>query len=294
MINSKKWGGKNLFSKVIYLVPALALMAIFFLGPVLLTVYYSFTNMAITGSAAANFQFVGLSNYIKMFSDKALLTSVLNTLVFLIGCLVGQTLFGFFLALLMKNKRKGFRRVVGAIVLAGWVMPEIVCAICMYSFFTGEGTLNVILGLFGVEEIAWLYEYPMLSVIIANVWHGTAFSMMVYQSALDDVPAEIEESARLDGANSVQNLFYIILPTIRNTIMTNTMLITLMTLGVFGLIFAMTSGGPGTATTTLPLFMYFRAFKNYDLGYGTAISMILLVLGVFFGVFYTRVASKEK
>ena len=63
MINSKKWGGKNLFSKVIYLVPALALMAIFFLGPVLLTVYYSFTNMAITGSAAANFQFVGLSNY---------------------------------------------------------------------------------------------------------------------------------------------------------------------------------------------------------------------------------------
>ena len=113
-------------------------------------------------------------------------------------------------------------------------MPEIVCAICMYSFFTGEGTLNVILGLFGIEEIAWLYEYPMLSIIIANVWHGTAFSMMVYQSALDDVPAEIEESARLDGANSIQNLFYIILPTIRNTIMTNTMLITLMTLGVSG------------------------------------------------------------
>ena len=79
-----------------------------FLGPVLLTVYYSFYQYGNYRSAAANFQFVGLSNYIKMFSDKALLTSVINTVVFLLGCLVGQTLLGFFLALLMKNKRKGF------------------------------------------------------------------------------------------------------------------------------------------------------------------------------------------
>lgn len=115
----------------------------------------------------------------------------------------------------------------------------------------------------------------------------------VYQSALDNVSEEVQESAKLDGISSMQNIFYIILPIIKETIMTNTMLITLMTLGGFGMIYVMTGGGPGTATQTLPVLMYIRAFKNYQLGYGTAISMILLVLSVLFSIFYTRVAGKE-
>lgn len=282
-----------MMSKLIYLVPALVVMIIFFLWPIIMTIYYSFTNLALTGTAAANLEFVALDNYKKLFNDPAVINSILMTLIFTIGSVVGQSFLGFVIALLMKNKNKTFRRIVGPIILAGWVMPEIVCAVCAYSFFTDKGTLNAMLSLVGAAKVAWLFQYPMIAVILANIWHGTAFSMMVYQSALDNVSEEVQESAKLDGISTLQNIFYIIIPIIKDTIMTNTMLITLMTLGGFGMIYVMTGGGPGIQTQTLPVLMYIRAFKNYQLGYGTAISMILLVIAVLFSVFYTRIAGKE-
>lgn len=132
----------------------------------------------------------------------------------------------------------------------------------------------------------------MLTVILANIWHGTAFSMLVFQAALDDVPSEIEEAAVVDGASKLQILLRITIPYIRETITTNAMLVTLQTLGVFGLIYAMTGGGPGTKTTTLPIFMYNQAFVNYQLGYGTAISLLLLLLGIVLSLFYIRSFKK--
>lgn len=290
----KRNGTLDSFRKSIFLLPSVAIMAVFFILPIILTFFYSFTNLALSGSNAKNFRFIGFDNYTRMLSDPAVATSVLNTLIFLLGSLVGQQLLGFLIAYLMKNKNKAFRSVIGPIVLAGWVMPEIVVALCASAFFDDSGTLNAVLGTVGIQPVAWLYEHPMLSVILANIWHGTAFSMMIFQAALDDVPHEIEEAARVDGANRFQALIRIILPCIRNTIATNTILNTLQTLGVFGLIYAMTGGGPGMATNTLPIFMYNQAFVNYQLGYGTAISMILLVLGILLSVLYTRLMGQNR
>lgn len=284
----------NSFKKSILLLPSIIVMAIFFIVPICLTFVYSFTNLALTGSAAKNFQFVGFENYFRMFQDPSVSVSILNTLIFLLGSLIGQQLLGFLIAYKMKNRNKIFRSIVGPIILAGWVMPEIVVALCASAFFGDNGTLNVILNIVGIKSVAWLYDYPMLSVILANVWHGTAFSMIIFQAALDDVPRDIEEAAVIDGANKSQSLFWVILPCIKNTIATNTMLNTLQTLGVFGLIYTMTGGGPGMSTNTLPIFMYNQAFINYQLGYGTAISMILLVLGIMLSVLYTRLMGQGK
>ncbi|MGE6229160.1 carbohydrate ABC transporter permease [Paenibacillus chitinolyticus] len=276
-----------------FLLPSIAIMLVFFIYPILLTFYYSFTNLALTGEAAKELKFTGFDNYVRMFQDPTVRISIWNTLVFLIGsAVIGQQVLGFLIALLMKHKNKHFRRVIGTIVLAGWVTPEIVCALCLYSFFGDEGTLNAILAFFGIPVVAWLYTVPMITIILANIWHGTAFSMLVFQAALDDVPAEIEEAAVVDGASRWQILTRIILPLIKGTLTTNMMLVTLQTLGVFGLIYAMTGGGPGTSTTTLPIFMYNQAFVNYQLGYGTAISLLLLLLGIILSLFYIR-AMKE-
>lgn len=272
----------------VLLLPSVLMMLAFFVLPIILTVYYSFTNLALSGEAAQNMQFVGFENYATLFKDRNVKTSIVNTLVFLIGCLIGMQLLGFFIALLMKSCGKTFRRVVGPIVLAGWVMPEIVVALCCSTFFGDNGTLNTILGVIGVGPVEWLFKYPMLSVILANVWHGTAFSMMNFQSALDGVSSEIEEAARVDGANYFQTLIRIVIPCIKDTIATNTMLNTLSTLGVFGLVYTMTGGGPGTKTLTLPILMYRQAFVSQQLGYGTAISMLLLVIGIVLSVLYTR------
>jgi multiple sugar transport system permease protein len=264
-------------------------MLVFFITPVFLTFFYSFTNLALTGESARELKFVGFDNYIHMFKDPTVKISIWNTLVFLFGsAVIGQQLLGLFIALLMKRKNRPFRRVIGTIVLAGWVTPEIVCALCLYSFFGDEGTLNSIITSLGLPAVTWLYTVPMLTIILANIWHGTAFSMLVFQAALDDVPSEVEEAAVVDGASKWQVLIRIIIPYIKDSFMTNMMLITLQTLGVFGLIYAMTGGGPGTSTTTLPIFMYNQAFVNYQLGYGTAISLLLLLIGIVLSLFYTR------
>lgn len=275
----------------VYILPSALMLLAFFVGPIILTVYYSFTNLTLSGATAVNPEFVGLTNYLNMFRDRYVLTSIWNTMLFLVGSLVGQQVLGFIIAMMMRSCGKTFRRVVGPIVLAGWVTPEIVVALCCSTFFGDFGTLNGILGLVGIDPVPWLYQYAMLSVVIANIWHGTAFSMMNFQSALDSIPSDIEEAAKVDGASRTQTLFRITIPCIRGTIATNTLLNTLSTLGVFGLIYAMTGGGPGTQTLTLPVQMYRQAFVSQQLGYGTAISMLLLVIGIVCSVFYARISK---
>lgn len=288
------FGKKTRRLMISFMIPGLAVMIFFFAVPIAMTIFYSFTNLALTGSKAANLQVVGFANYMKLFKDAEVISSVVRTLIFTICCVVGQNILGFFIAYLMQEKSSLFRRIVGPIILSAWVMPEVVCAVCAFSVFTDKGTLNAILQTVGLEGVSWLYELPMFSIIMANIWRGTAYSMMVYQAALDNVPGEVKEAAKIDGAGRLQNVTRVVLPIIKDTIMTNTMLTTLMTLGTFGLIWIMTAGGPGNKTQTLPILMYIKAFKNGDLGYGTAISMILLLISAIFGLIYTKVAGREE
>ena len=138
--------------------PALILLAVFFICPILMALYYSFTNLALSGAAAKNMQFVGLDNYVKLVKNKDMINSIRATLVFLVGSVAGQTVLGFFMAYLMKDKNPTFRRITGSCILTGWVMPEVVAAICMYAFFYSKdtGTVNRIIGFFGAEPVAWL------------------------------------------------------------------------------------------------------------------------------------------
>ncbi len=156
--------------------PAVILLAIFFIGPIAMALYYSFTNLALSGAAAKNLKFTGLANYAKMLKDGNMLKSVRATLFFLIGSVLGQTALGFFMACLMKDKNTNFRRITGSCILAGWVMPEVVAAICMYAFFYSKdsGTVNRIIGLFGAQPVAWLYNHALLSVTFANIWQGAS------------------------------------------------------------------------------------------------------------------------
>ncbi|CDQ38858.1 Trehalose transport system permease protein SugA [Virgibacillus salexigens] len=274
---------------IVFLLPSWLLLLLFFVGPILLTVFFSFTNLALTGTQAQNIDFVGFQNFAAMFDDANFRISVLKTIVFLfLSAIIGQQVLGFLLALLMKGRKQSFRRIIGIIIIAGWVTPEIVVAFCWVAFLNDSGTLNMILNAIGLSAVTWLYTFPMISVCIANIWHGTAFSMMVFQASLDDVPTELEEAARIDGASKIKVLTKIVLPIVKGTIVTNMILVTLQTLGVFTLIYTMTGGGPGTSTQTLPIFMYNQAFVNYQLGYGTAISLVLLVIGIIASLFYIR------
>ena len=276
------------------LVPAVVLLLLFLAGPIVYSLYGSLTNASLTGPKAAQPDFVGFDNYAQLLDNPQFWKSLVLTLVFVIAsALIGQNLLGMALALLMKAAHGPVRAVVSTIVVVSWVLPEIVAAFALYAFFASDGTLNIMLGWLGVEGSAWLIVLPMLAVILANVWRGTAFSMMVYSAALNDVPPEITEAAQIDGASGWQRFSRITVPMIRRSISTNLMLTTLQTLGVFTLIWVMTGGGPGVESSTLPVLAYQEAFKFSQVGYGTAIATVTLVLGGLFAIVYIKALKPE-
>ncbi|GAA3240133.1 carbohydrate ABC transporter permease [Dactylosporangium siamense] len=273
------------------LLPAVALLLVFFAGPMLWSVYTAFTDMALTGSVSVDF--VGADNFTRMAQDPAFLHSLLLTLVFVVGsAVIGQNTLGLLIALLLRGRGRASRTVVTGLIIAAWAVPETVAGFCWYAFLYRTGTLNQLLQHFGVQQ-NWLYTTPMLAVILANVWRGTAFSMLVYSAALSDVPPELVEAAQVDGASAWQRLRHITLPMIRRSIVSNLMLITLQTLAAFGLIYVMTGGGPGNASQTTPLYMYQQSFKFYQLGYGTAMALVLLLIGGLFSLIYLRLIKLE-
>lgn len=280
---------------LLYLFPAVALLAFFFVWPIALSFFYSMTDMTLSGTKAHDYDFVALGNFKRLLVDPLFKTSFANTLVFLFSSIFGQMILGFILALLMKEKKKWIRNFAGLAALIGWIMPEIVVSFCWIAFFAKEGTLTAILTGLGVlaAPVSWLFKYPMTCVIVTNIWHGTAFSMMQFQAALDGISREVDEAAELDGATGIRKLFYIVLPLVKQTTMTLMSLIILRTLSVFGLIYSMTGGGPGTRTTTLSIYMYKQAFGSYQMGYGTAIALIMLVIGIVMCVISMKL-SKSK
>jgi len=290
----RRHAGRTLI-RVLPLAPAVLLLVLFMAGPVVWSLYGSFTNAALTGPNAQDPQWIGIDNYTRLLQDPDFPHSVWLTVVFVLAsAVVGQNVLGMALALLMSRAGPAVSAVIGGVVVAAWVLPEIVAAFVMYAFFTGEGTLNQLMGLVGVEGPNWLFAAPMFAVILANIWRGTAFSMMVYRASLDDVSPEIVEAAQIDGAGPAQRLFRITLPVIKNSIATNLMLITLQTLSVFTLIFVMTAGGPSNRSMTLPLLAYEEAFNFLDVGYGTAIATVMLVVGAVFSVVYIRMLRPGK
>ncbi|MBR7829190.1 sugar ABC transporter permease [Actinospica sp. MGRD01-02] len=282
---------RRLLGRLLPLGPALLLLAVFFAGPLIWSVYTAFTDMALSGAATT--EFTGLENFRRMFADPVFVKSLELTVIFVIGsAVIGQNLLGMLLALILRGRGGAVRTIVNGVVIGAWVVPEVVAGFAWYAFLYKTGTLNAILGHFGLSQ-DWLYTMPMLAVILANTWRGTAFSMLVYSAALSDVPPELLEAAAVDGASSWKRLRYVTLPLIRRSIVSNLMLITLQTLASFGLIYVMTGGGPGNASSTTPLYMYQEAFQFYQLGYGTAMALVLLVLGALFSLIYLRLIKLE-
>ncbi|MDF2917369.1 MAG: amino acid transporter permease [Microbacterium sp.] len=281
-------------ARLLPLLPAVLLLLAFMLGPIVYALYGSLTDRAMTGPRAANPQFIGLDNYAALFASGEFWLSLGLTVVFVLAsAVIGQNVLGMLLAVLIRNSVKPLRSLVGGLVVLAWVLPEIVAAFALYAFFQTDGTLNTFLGWFGLEGTSWLYYFPMLAVILANIWRGTAFSMMVYNAALSEVPPELIEAATIDGAGAWQRFIRVTLPVIRRSISTNLLLTTLQTLGVFTLIWVMTGGGPGTQSSTLPVLAFQEAFKFAQVGYGTAIAVVTLLIGAVFSAVYIRILKPE-
>lgn len=272
----------------------MAMLVIFLVGPILTAFYGSFTNLSLTGAEARNSTWVGLKNYSDLFASPGFSNSVLLTIVFvLVSAVIGQNVIGMALALLMRSGSRAVAGVVGTIVIGAWALPDIVGAFAAYAVFSKDGTINALLASIGITGPSWLFTYPMFAVIVANIWRGAAFSMLMFTAAIQEVPEEITEAATVDGASATQRFFRVIVPQISGSIWTTLMLTTLGTLSVFTLIFVMTGGGPGDKSMTLPILAYFEGFRFFHLGLGNAVAVVLLIIGLGFSVVYLR-ALKQR
>ncbi|MCI1902295.1 MAG: sugar ABC transporter permease [Bifidobacteriaceae bacterium] len=294
MISKHKRTGAML-SKYTPVLPAVILMLVFLLGPIIWSVYASFTNVSLVGATAIHPQFVGLDNYVAMFKDPDFFKSIwLTVLLILFSAIIGQNVLGMFLAVLSSKAAVPVRKVSEVIIVLAWIIPDVVGCYCAYAFFAGEGTVDTFGSFFGLDLSSLLYDHPMTVIVLANIWRGTAFSMMIYQAALNDVPEEVVEAGLIDGAKPMRIFFSIKMPIIKRSILTNLMLTTLQTLSVFSLIIILTGGGPGTNSSTLPVLAYDQAFKFSKLGYGVAISAVTILIGGIFSIVYMRMLKTEK
>jgi multiple sugar transport system permease protein len=284
---------------IVALLPAVALVALFFLGPALWAVYASFTNMALVGADAANPRVVGLANYARLFKDPDFFAVLRNSVVFVTGsAIVGQFAIGLGLALLLNHaEHRGFRggNLVYAAVLLAWVNPTLIAGFlwaAMFDFYFG--TLNTALKALNLAPQNWLGNQAMLAIIVANVWRGTAFTMLIFLSGLKTIPQEIYEAARVDGASAWQRFKDHTLPNLKYIALLALMNITIATLGAFVLILGLTGGGPGIQTEVLALYAYHTAFQAREIGYGSAIAMIMLAINFLFAGLYLRVFRVEQ
>lgn len=282
---------------LLFVLPAFAYMMYFVGYPIVRNIILSLQDVTAFNLVKGEKHFIGLANYIELFKDEVFVKSLINTLVFTLACLVFQFVIGFALALLF-NKRFTISKPLRGILLVPWMIPITVTALIFKLLFaTDIGVLNYILKSLHLitENIEWLTtpETAMFALIVANVWIGIPFNMILISTGLTTIPKELYESASIDGATGVQQFFKITLPLLRPTIESVLILGFIYTFKVYDLVYVMTSGGPVNSTHMLSTYSYKLSFDMFQYSKGSAVANVLLILLMIVGVFYLRATKEE-
>jgi len=291
-ISRRRLGELSLF---LLMIPAMVLVIAFVVVPALWAIYISFTNQSLIGANARNFSFVGLENYAKLFKDASFWNSLKISFIYVFGsAFVGQFVIGFSLAVMLKYSGAFARGIVGGVVLLSWVIPEIVAVYIWSSVMNyQDGSANQILLGLGMERQRWLIDSSLFAIIVVNVWRGTAFTMLLFSSALEAIPETLYDAASVDGASRWERLRHITIPLLRYTILLDFILITMGTFSVFGLVFALTGGGPLGRSEIIGVYIYRNAFEYREIGYGSAASVIMLLINFVLASIYLRFIRVE-
>lgn len=288
-INKRKI--KNLMRVLMFILPALIPLGVFWLFPMGEAIFMSFTDWDYMSSA---YNIVGFDNYRNIFSDSMFYDALKNTLVFTLGTLVPTIALGLLAAVILRKKITG-SAIYKAIIFSPWVTPTVVISIVWSWIFEPQyGLANYILQLLNMPKSQWLQssDTAMTAVILVTVWKGFGWAMIFYLTALERVPKELYEAAAVDGAGSWQKFKKITLPLISPTTFFLTIITTINSIQAYDQIQVLTQGGPSGSTRTILYLYYQTAFENFNIGEATAIAVIiLLIIGALAGIQF--IASKK-
>ncbi len=280
-----------------FVLPALVFLAVFMFYPLVYTFNLSLFDVNAGNFLSGGAPFVGIENYVEFIASRAFLPSLGITLVFTVGSLVFQHAIGFLFALFFNRgfPLSGFLR---ALMLVVWVLPAVVSASLWRWIYSGSyGLLNAILGIFGVEtNEAWLVNpsTALAAVIVANIWVGIPFHMMLIYAGLQGVPLSLYEAASIDGATAWQRFWRITWPLMRPVVLITLLLGFVHTFKVFDIIYVMTAGGPAQATNVLSISVYTLSFEYFRLGDGAAAANVLLIIPLLLSVIYLWFRRREE
>lgn len=260
------------------------------------TLVVSLSDLALIGRKSLDPSFVGLKNYIRLFTRVGFLDSLWVTIQFtFLSAIMGQCLIGFVIAAVMKSPQIRLKPVIEFALLFGWLVPDIVAAFMWNVFANREGFINTLfLSPLGIDSVNLLNQYALAVIIVANIWKGTAWSYLLFSASLDSVSEEVVEASYVDGASRFQRIWHVVIPMIRPQIATNMMFVTIWTFSYFPLVWGLTGGGPARQTEVLSIFMYRQAFDVGKLGYGSAVAISMLLMVGFLSIFYFRLLKDNK
>lgn len=285
----------------LFVIPAAIYMMVFIGYPIIQNILLSFKNVDIfTFARPDQQQFIGFQNYIELFTNaNSILTkSISNTLIFTIGSIFFQFIIGFGLALLFNKKFPGCSFFRGMTMIS-WLLPVTVAGLLFKFMFASQGgIINQFLMQLGFIEkpMEWLLNpgSAMVAIIVANIWIGIPFNMMLLITGLTTVPNDVYESCKLDGANKTQTLFMITIPMIKPAIMSVLTLGFVYTFKVFDLVWTMTKGGPVNSTELVSTYAYRLSFEEFQFSKGAAAANVLFVILLMVGIFYIKLINEEE
>ena len=275
-----------------FVLPAAITVGAVIVFPWVFTIWMSFHEWKIGGAQS----FVGLSNYARLVSDPRFLEASWHTIVYTVLAVVLPLVFGTFAALVFNREfpLRGFLR--GVFVMPMMATPVAIALVWAMMFHPQLGVLNYLLSLVGIPPQAWVYHPASVipSLVLVETWQWSPLVMLIVLGGLAAIPQEPYESAEIDGASAFQKFRYITLPMVAPFLMVAVIIRTIDALKSFDIIYAITQGGPGTASETINLYLYSVAFAYYDVGYGSAIAVVFfaLIVALSFVMLYLRQRTK--
>ena len=275
-----KYYGK--YAPYLFLLPAAVVLVIFFFIPFFQTFLLSFLDYSNNIYQA---EFVGLQNYINLFHNPIFYKVMWNTFLYLFIAVPILAIFPLFLAILINQRIKGVT-LYKILIYLPVIVSIVVAAIAFKWLYADQGILNYLVTKLGFTPVGWLTDpnFALYSVIIVTIWKGIGYYMIIYLAALLSVPKELYEACDIDGANFLTKHLTVTVPHIMPTIALVTTISAISAMKVFAEIYVMTKGGPLNSSKTIVYYIYERAFENLDLGFASAMAVVLLVIVMVFSL----------
>jgi multiple sugar transport system permease protein len=276
----------------VFITPSLILFAVFAFAPIAVAVVLSFEDVQVFGGGT----FVGLHNYQTMITKPLFWTSVKNTVVFTLGTVPTSAGLGLLLAVLL-NRRLPGRGVIRSLYFLPMVVSGVAVSLVMVWIFNDDnGIVNAFLQTVGLPRIGWLSSpsWAMVTVVVAVVWGRIGFCMVTYLASLQGVNPSLLEAAEIDGANSWRRFTQIIWPLLSPTTYLLLVLNVVFSLQAFDIIYVMTGGGPGFSTTVLVQYIFRSAFTDGNMGYASAVGVVLVAALLLLTVIRNRLARRSE